>query len=474
MAETVRLGRTGVIELELELSSRKHRDESLVWARGRLLVAGKTVVAAEEDALLEWTWLDLLEWLAVHWSSLLFEQSYPFNIATLDMHTLMRDLAMRWEDLPEELVEREEEEAIRFLLRHDLCSAFKGVFFPAVYVLRLGRTMQVCFAETGCTEVLNFLQAKAALADIADGLALLAKDYAHKDGRAERALEQWDIAKEPKEINIISLSTGLDTDSLRAMGADNAAFWGMTASNIFDDTELMAAARMTSGFLSLDQQAAVLGLVRSLPFSQTAELDELAEELRGEFVAEGQLYDQGYWVAAWLRRRLGVSDGERVQPRELLESWQVFVQHFDLADSALDALACWGPSHGPAILLNQNASNTAAHEFGENTTLAHEICHLLLDRQATLPVAEVLNGNSPEFLEKRARAFAAELLLPRQVASEAVQQAESLAVAVGQLSTTYSVSLKLVSFQIKNSSIYASLTQQERSYLASQVYQSKY
>lgn len=467
MAKTVRLGRVGIIELELELSSRAHRDASLIWARGRLLVAGEPVVIAEDDALLEWTWLDLLEWLASHWPSLLFEQTYPFNIATLGMHTLMRDLARHWENLPEEQAEQEEEEAIRFLLRHDLCAAFKGVFFPAVYLLRLGRTMQVSFAETERTEELCFLQVKDALAEIADGLALLINKIDHKHVRAQRALTLWDTVKTPHESEIIGISTGLDGDSLQALGATGAAFWEVTESNAFEDTELMAAARMTNGCLSLDQQAVVLDLVRNLPLQQTVKLDELTEELRQEFVEDGQLYDQGYWVAAWLRSRLGVSDQESIQPQELLSSWQVLVHYFDLANSGLDALACWGPKHGPAILLNQNEFSAAAHKFGENTALAHEICHLLLDRHTTLPVVEVLNGNSPEFLEKRARAFAAELLLPRHVAGAAVQQSDSLLAAVSQLSEDYGVSLKLVSLQIKNSSAFISLTQEEQVYLYS-------
>ena len=134
-------------------------------------------------------------------------------------------------------------------------------------------------------------------------------------------------------------------------------------------------------------------------------------------------------------------------------------------NSGLDALACWGKKHGLAILYNQVEKSSASHEFGENSTLAHRICHLLMDRADTLSVAEVLNGNSPERLEKRARAFAAELLLPRATAEAVVRSAISLETAVTELSNTFKVSEKLVSLQIKNSLIYRQLRQQEQNYL---------
>lgn len=49
----------------------------------------------------------------------------------------------RWENMPEERVVDEEEEAFRFLNRHDLASAFKGLYFPAVFVIRQGELFEV-------------------------------------------------------------------------------------------------------------------------------------------------------------------------------------------------------------------------------------------------------------------------------------------------------------------------------------------
>ena len=69
-------------------------------------------------------------------------------------------------------------------------------------------------------------------------------------------------------------------------------------------------------------------------------------------------------------------------------------------------------------------------------------------------------------LEKRARAFAAELLLPREAAAQVIQKTQSLEESITQLSNTYRVSEKLVTLQIKNSSIYHQLSQEEQQVLA--------
>ena len=76
-------------------------------------------------------------------------------------------------------------------------------------------------------------------------------------------------------------------------------------------------------------------------------------------------------------------------------------------------------------------------------------------------MAEVLNGATPERLEKRARAFAAELLLPRSIAAKNVREASDVQTAIEQLSKDYAVSRELVCWQIHNSEAVKALTARE-------------
>jgi Zn-dependent peptidase ImmA (M78 family) len=56
--------------------------------------------------------------------------------------------------------------------------------------------------------------------------------------------------------------------------------------------------------------------------------------------------------------------------------------------------------------------------------LAHELCHLILDQDHTLTAVEVLHSRMPLDIERRARAFAGEFLLPGSVAANLWQKAK--------------------------------------------------
>tara|TARA_R110001599_G_scaffold77796_2_gene211943 strand:+ start:78 stop:1472 length:1395 start_codon:yes stop_codon:yes gene_type:complete len=454
-----------LLELKLKLNQQKEY-AGLIWGEGRLRVNGLLVIAGEDDRPVAWTWVDLLEWLAKNWAYILLEQSFPFQVPAMDISTLMRDLEKRWENMAGDRVEDEEEEAFRFLGRHDLASAFKGIFFPAIYLMRQGNLMEAISAEHGSTMRLPLQRAVSDLEQIGDHLAELAAT--NEESRGKLAAQRWYSRGKSLKTKALPLLTGLSAGTLAQLNPENdPEYWEYNPEFPLADGELMAAARMTSGVLLADQQAQVLQLIRDIGKAPTPKLDSLSSDLAAVFKDIGKPYDQGYWAAIWLRRKLGIPASESVKPGELLESWDVPVREFHLPDSTLDALACWGPRRGPAIFVNKAQESTPAHVHGENTTLAHEICHLLLDRDGPLPVAEVLNGNTPERLEKRARAFAAELLLPRSVAVETVRTMNSLDAAVMRLSSTYEVSMELVSWQIINSDSYVLLADDEQKWLQS-------
>jgi Zn-dependent peptidase ImmA (M78 family) len=84
--------------------------------------------------------------------------------------------------------------------------------------------------------------------------------------------------------------------------------------------------------------------------------------------------------------------------------------------------------------------------------LAHELCHLLFDREHAQPAADVLGANTTSTsTEQRAKAFAAELLLPRESAANAYAQHPTLRDAITSLSKTFDVSPKVAKTQILNS-----------------------
>ena len=85
---------------------------------------------------------------------------------------------------------------------------------------------------------------------------------------------------------------------------------------------------------------------------------------------------------------------------------------------------------------------------GARFTLAHELCHLLLDTKGSLPVAEVLGGSVPNAPEERANAFAAEFLLPESAAGLAYTTSANVQDALNSLTYKYGVTKTLAAWQI--------------------------
>lgn len=463
MDEEVQLGSAEGIQLRLQYDCKNRGQDGLLWAHGRLLVAGEPVWVNDDGSAIEWTWIDLLEWLARNWKYVLYEQSMPFNESTLSMITLLRDLQRRWEDMPQSRVEEEEELALRFLHRHDMAYGFKGMFLPTLYIFRVGRLMEITLPTLKTETRLPLSQVVADLEAIGNGLAEKATEHLHS--RTKAAVSLWRGRVEQKVGTVVRLMTGLSSDELSAVSGDtDLSFWEVDDMRPIDDTEMLAAARMTVKVLTPEQQRKVLDRIKSASHSDTDQLDSLGECIRNEVQQEERPHDQGYWAANRLRQLLELGEKDSVDPAALLRKWNVNIDGLPLETSGIDALACWGPRHGPVLFLNRE-DGSPAHIHGERSTLAHEICHLLLDRHDALPVAEVLKGHTPERLEKRARAFAAEFLLPRSVAAAHVRDADDLKKSVRSLSGSFGVSEALVCWQVYNSEVTTALSGDEHQWL---------
>jgi len=206
MAKQLHLGSRDGVFLELQLSTKQTDDPGLIWGKGRLRINCANVLVGEQDGSVEWTWVDLLEWLAKNWAYLLCEQSFPFQVAATEISTLTRDLEKRWENMAEERVEDEEEEAYRFLNRHDLASAFKGLYFPAIFVMRQGALVEISSVDNGKTVRLPLEQVVADLEAIGNKLASLAQGA--NQGRGQLAAQQWLAREQQLEAKTLPLLTG--------------------------------------------------------------------------------------------------------------------------------------------------------------------------------------------------------------------------------------------------------------------------
>lgn len=473
MAETLRrvVGTEAGLRFELHLGLPAQADRALAWGEGRLFVAGELLWAQENEAgdigPVAWTWVDLLDFLGRSWAWLMMEESYPIAITPPTPLEMEREARRRWEELPPDEVEEEEIVLYQFRQRHDLALGMEGIYLPSLLLLRQGRECLVSVPAWERTHVLRFDEVRQTLLEIGDLLSDWIGPTDHP--RAAEARRLWSERAASVSENRLAIRTGLSPTRLKAIegGEGPAGFWESDPERPEEDTELLAVARMSAPVTSAAVQRQLIAAVKETAPIATPDLDRLAEAARGCCGPALPPFEQGYGIAQWLRETLPVENGVRVDPEALLAAWGVPVWELMLGEEGghIDALAAWGPSHGPAILLNTSPEARPAHPHGRRTTLAHEICHLLVDRDGALPMAEVLGGAAPRQPEQRARAFAAELLLPRMTAAVIARMSATLEEAVEQLTRQFEVSRELVAWQIRNSPARSSLSQEDRAFL---------
>lgn len=441
--------------LQFELNLDPNDKEGLAWGEGLVLLDGQPIWFGEDahgqELPVQWTWVDLLEFLGRWWPWLVHEEDYPYPFQPLYPGFLLREAELREQELPDEQAEEEEAEIHRFLARHDLAEAFKGIFLPSLILLRQGNTCHIS-AAVHQNRVRPWSEVHDTLEEAGRFLAEAVSGSSNP--RAQYALDLWRKREDRRAELELYLTTGLSQE-LRE------SFQGID----WRCMEIRAVARMSSKMVILSDQQDFLQRIAAVPRRETPDLDRLAARVHAEFQEVGAPHKQGYWAASSLRSMLGLSWDEYVDPRSYLEEWGVLIQEIQIKRCPVEAVTAWGEEHGPAIILNTGAGSRAAHEFGQRATLAHEIAHLVLDRDRALPAGEVLGGRTPEYLEKRARAFAAEFLLPREVAEEALRHSASLEEAAHYLQRVYQVSTELLAWQINNSRARTLLSLEEQTRL---------
>lgn len=430
----------------------------------------------------EWTWIDLLEHLATNWFALLFEQSYPFDWLTKRVThpgEMWAQAELRWSLKGDAVADREEPLLYAFSSRHNLSAGWKGIGLPGLYWFRVGNSVLLS-SEDGSVIRTDFEAAVRALDEVGSLMADAFKDS--DNPRVIQAVSAWKSRFAEAGRLFLEFSTGLDSAELAVLekGRPSAEYWELQAGERWDsvhaanDNELLAAARMTKGILSSDRIAALLEIVRSLPKAIDSPIDEISVRAV-QFMESYEglpAHEAGYRLANWLRNDLALSESQSFDVDDFLKRMGVPVKNARFGSDHIEALACWG-QRGPCIIVNDDRAY--AESLGRLTmTLAHEICHFLIDRHNSLPAAEVLGGAVDLYVERRANAFAAELLLPRAAVALAGEAgAATLADILRYLRTQHGVSKAVACAQLFNSSFFETLTAVEQQYVMSKVQQLK-
>ncbi|MCQ4327655.1 hypothetical protein CXK94_05945 [Stutzerimonas stutzeri] len=422
------------------------------WVKASLYLDGQPYwYGDDEQGSLDWTWIDLLHYLGQNWSALMLEQGLPLPLDDVPHPgKLLEKAEARWEDMPEPQIHAEENQLYRYLDRHNLSVAMNGANLPMLLWLRSGNTLWLVDEDEQARR-LDFQRLGRQLEEIGDALANLFAKSTQPHVRA--AVTHWHGRQQQLSRDYLNYSTGMSPQRLDELSrlvplepaANDLAF--------AQEPVYLAAARMARHHLSTVQIAEIMQRLQQAPALGKQPFARLAAEANAkiEQLTGSPPFEQGYQLARWLREQLHMVPSAPFEPETVLEQEGVSIEELKLESGAVDAIACWG-SIDPLILLNRNEQARAASKHGRRSTLAHELCHLLVDRTRALPVAEVLGGEVDSESEKRANAFAAEALLPQAHAIEVLRNAPSLREAVETLARTHQVSRQLVAYQLHNAS----------------------
>ncbi|AGH49451.1 hypothetical protein G432_08630 [Sphingomonas sp. MM-1] len=420
-------------------------------------------VPGETEALVEIQIDDLLAHLTDFWKPLMLRQVYPIDAAPSRPSTLRSIAEAEWEHMQPEAAAAEDEAITRFEEAHDLSHAFAGLYgLPPFWMMRSGE--DYILESSRALWRLPFDDVRASLNATGDWIC--ARLHEADAERWQDAIAAWQERDAGDAAGLLAWSTGLDRDlatSLLKEGALEPPQNFNDAAN--DNDELRIAARM-AGALPADQIREIIGLARQFAGHEAEALKALAADAQAmiaERFPHAKPFEQGEAAARFVRERLSITADRAVKVFEMATSLGIELRHNPAEPPSLDGLAIWGPRHGPGVFLNEASGRILGRDdrdveasLGARVTMAHELCHLLLDGEHALSAIEVLKARMPAGVEQRAKSFAGEFLVPTDIAAEFWHRAKrpvdraGLDAVVRELIEIYEVTRSVAAWKVEH------------------------
>jgi IrrE N-terminal-like domain len=406
-----------------------------LWARGINLTEHRLSLASgevERQEQVTWYLAPLLRWVATVWTPLLHEERLPSLVrqatdaraAYLSVANSQMDNAQvfaPWQD---------------WAARHGLRWAAEGGLVPDVFLRRLGDDIEISWGDRwqpGGEAAEYLIEPGVTHCDVADVAAAL--DGALVWAANEQTLRNYSwhreigrrVAARPKPgASETPLAWYLDAKArpgrLTRLFREGTKHFGVKGRILLNRsfashamTRLSPAAAMF-GALSprISEEAAVRLLAIAASSRETDNIERPIEQHVRDSPAwrSAKPWEDGYQLALDLLDDLDMANTSGpFDLNGLLDSWQVVCRDEELDQDGPLGVALGGPDLKPTIVVNTDHAMNE-HEHGERFTTAHELCHLLYDRDKARRVAHSSTQWAPLAVEQRANAFAAMLLMP--------------------------------------------------------------
>lgn len=434
----------------------------LNWHAERIMTASLSIsigsepiwpIAGDPKGFVEVQSDDLLSHLTQFWKPLMLRQTYPVKRQPDRPSHLRSDAERRWEGEPIEVIELEDSIISSFENVHDLSRCFAGLFdLPPLWILRQGAKM-IIDTQSNVVKV-DFRSVFRAFSAIGDEICIRLKEKGGE--RWSGIIKAWENRNSGDPEAILSWSASLPREVAHELSREGLLVAPQSVDEAANDNdELRIAARMASA-LPPEQIRAVISYVSQFPLTTAERLDDIHHRIVQHIDAQFQEHrphEQGEAAATFLREAMDLSESQKADVFSIAKHLGIDIRCENLDAKDILALAVWGRSHGPAVLLNQNKKTSCSFL---RVNLAHEIGHLLLDKGHAFTAVDVLNSRMPVEYERRAKAFAGEFLLPSITAADvweregAPNSLRELNNCVKKLQTKYGVTKAVAAWKLEH------------------------
>ncbi len=489
-------GDTAVFAAKISFSDDPHEGEGAPedvassWGSFQLWAGGLNLSAHQEQGerieSVHWYLLPMLEWFARCWDPIFHEERLPCRNNAGEAWAALRDSRFAPPSVDEETESAWEAHWQGWWSRHAIVSTREGGIFPDIVFRRLRDSVEISWGRTalqGTPDHVAFEAGSPAAVTlppnrVAEPLyAVLTSAAGYLKSRSPLSSRVRQVERDLRRLS--NSRTENRMMWLAGLGVDHASVrrgWRRLKSQLADlpkpqQSALLAshgssrlvvegschAALMFGSTAPNIAKPDVLALadimVRlSKPEARPDPLADLCQEVTVS--PDTKPWMQGYDLAEEFHDEIRSSNGhtDSVEVDEILTELGVQVLEASFRDDSVRGVAVAGPRHWPGMAWNANCLFNQSPQ-GRRFTLAHELCHLLFDRNAGRRLAIASGPWAPLAVEQRANAFAAMFLMPTSLVKRAVSEMGTpvtTAAAVAALASTLRTGFEATLWHLQN------------------------
>ncbi len=403
-------------------------EESLSWGKFAIWVNGLNLCQSscnnETEDSVSWYLYPLLSWLTHNWEPLLYEEQPPVPTEKADARTIFFEYAKQAFGF---MSEEEGNAWYTWGQRHSLRSCSSGGIFPDLFIRASGDSIEFSWGNTeipgmpadmfftapyGSQEIERSKVKLTLSVFLIEAVGYLSNKMPESQKLQElNALAQrttaYDICQQLQWMIPALRDGALGIDVLLEKVKD---FFEQS-----DENYIAAPVLMFGSLSPRVQEGDVDKIINHISICK----DEhpLQGFVKHSTIPKKNQHESGYSLSLDFIDDFSEHYEIDATIENILKKLDIDIFHETFSDTDMRGIAMAGKGITPSIFINDAHPNNM-DERGIRFTFAHELCHLLFDRQYGQEVAISSGPWAPPGVEKRANAFAAMLLMPPDIIEE--------------------------------------------------------